>query len=543
MAIQLVIMSLDIDSFEQPLTRVFEKEEITLGRDESNDLVLDRPEVSSNHCRIRLKSNGGGTQLYVTDLGSANGTILENRELEPQSEIAIRAHQRIVIGTYLIKPTVLPSTQILKSPETAEPSRDRTASSRAATDITSRSEAHSALLAEAAASMMEESPPQTSSWEAEKPKRQSLGEFFKIEDILKKPGSQASSVRPADPFSLLSDDGLESESLDVPGDEPDLGHLEPAPETADELISEEEVPSGMVFEEQAEAEAPAEESSFPEAGHPEPVSLAEREFSSDGSTGAQGETMETGELGSVRLVVDESTCMDLDFIARKLITLSGKVTHKGRPLAGARISADTLGERTTGEDGLFSFGELPEETLYHCRISKEGYEFDLDGIRSGSLELDTELQFAATQLFDVRGAVIHRGEPLEGVEIDGGPLGRTTTTANGTFVFHNVSEGTAYTLRAEMDKYTFDRGELSGTAGPLDASVAFIAKRLFTLRGRILRNGTPIPGVRVDGGSLGTTTTTEDGTYTFENVPEGAECVLTASKDGYVFGSIRKTPE
>src|SRR6187402_1763211 len=94
MAIQRVIMSRDVDSFDEPETRIFDKEEVTLGRLETNDLVLDRPEISSNHAKLRLVDNG-------------TGTILENRELKPQAEIALRPHQRLVIGTYLIKPSVV----------------------------------------------------------------------------------------------------------------------------------------------------------------------------------------------------------------------------------------------------------------------------------------------------------------------------------------------------------------------------------------------------------------------------------------------------
>jgi pSer/pThr/pTyr-binding forkhead associated (FHA) protein len=53
------------------------KDVITLGRDITNDIVINDPEVSRHHCRI-TRSAGGYT---LEDLGSTNGTFVSGQRL------------------------------------------------------------------------------------------------------------------------------------------------------------------------------------------------------------------------------------------------------------------------------------------------------------------------------------------------------------------------------------------------------------------------------------------------------------------------------
>src|SRR5262249_5957481 len=92
-----------------PTTTVYNKNIITLGRGRHNDVVLDRPEVSDVHARLRVdqKEDSGGQSLYITDLGSSNGTLVENNALKPDFEVRMGPNERIIIGNFLIKPTVI----------------------------------------------------------------------------------------------------------------------------------------------------------------------------------------------------------------------------------------------------------------------------------------------------------------------------------------------------------------------------------------------------------------------------------------------------
>ena len=56
---------------------------INIGRDTSNDFVLDHPMVSRHHARI--VSQGGKYTIY--DLGSANGTYVDGRSVEKSAEL------------------------------------------------------------------------------------------------------------------------------------------------------------------------------------------------------------------------------------------------------------------------------------------------------------------------------------------------------------------------------------------------------------------------------------------------------------------------
>jgi len=44
------------------------------------DVVLEQPEVSSRHLLIRVTEGGAG-RFYAVELGSHNGTMLENERL------------------------------------------------------------------------------------------------------------------------------------------------------------------------------------------------------------------------------------------------------------------------------------------------------------------------------------------------------------------------------------------------------------------------------------------------------------------------------
>ncbi len=54
-----------------------EGEEIYIGRDEANDIVIADPEVSRHHARLRRR----GETFTVEDLGSTNGTFVDARRV------------------------------------------------------------------------------------------------------------------------------------------------------------------------------------------------------------------------------------------------------------------------------------------------------------------------------------------------------------------------------------------------------------------------------------------------------------------------------
>lgn len=67
----------------------------TVGREQTNDIVLDDPKVSRSHAAFRMLGDG---KHYIVDMGSANGTFLnDKRVVSPQ---ALKDGDEISIGGY-----------------------------------------------------------------------------------------------------------------------------------------------------------------------------------------------------------------------------------------------------------------------------------------------------------------------------------------------------------------------------------------------------------------------------------------------------------
>jgi len=73
------------------------KGEITIGRKTTNNLILDDQYVSGNHARIFLKN----TDYIIEDLGSTNGTIINDKRLEGKA--ILKVGDEIQIGSALFK--------------------------------------------------------------------------------------------------------------------------------------------------------------------------------------------------------------------------------------------------------------------------------------------------------------------------------------------------------------------------------------------------------------------------------------------------------
>jgi type VI secretion system FHA domain protein len=79
----------------------FEKAPVSIGRATGNDVVLPDVEkrVSSRHARIERSAGA----FQVVDLGSTNGTFLNDRRLEPNSGTLLKDGDRISIGLYQLR--------------------------------------------------------------------------------------------------------------------------------------------------------------------------------------------------------------------------------------------------------------------------------------------------------------------------------------------------------------------------------------------------------------------------------------------------------
>ena len=72
---------------------------LTVGRVERNDVVLSGEGVSRHHLRLEWD----GIQVLATDLGSSNGTLLEERPLPPQEAVVWPWRTMLRVGSYWLR--------------------------------------------------------------------------------------------------------------------------------------------------------------------------------------------------------------------------------------------------------------------------------------------------------------------------------------------------------------------------------------------------------------------------------------------------------
>src|SRR5688572_22359807 len=78
----------------RPLT--FDKDEISIGRVQGNDIVLPKGNISKRHTKLAVESG----KLTVFDLKSTNGTYVNGRKIAEPT--AIRGGDKIFVGDFLI---------------------------------------------------------------------------------------------------------------------------------------------------------------------------------------------------------------------------------------------------------------------------------------------------------------------------------------------------------------------------------------------------------------------------------------------------------
>ncbi len=93
-----------------------------IGRSQNVDFSIPHPNLSREHVRISLKEG----EVWMEDLGSANGTFVQGQKIPPKSVVKIKPHYRILLGTgsnVIITIEAVESSEPLVAP-TPEPRGD-----------------------------------------------------------------------------------------------------------------------------------------------------------------------------------------------------------------------------------------------------------------------------------------------------------------------------------------------------------------------------------------------------------------------------------
>ena len=118
-----------------------------IGRTKSSAVYIKDPAVSQKHARLEWT----GSKYTITDLGSSNGTTVNEKEIDENDPVEIRDGDVIVVGTdTTVKVFVAAAADQTKAePETAPAKQPRGAAARAA--AAAKREAAAAKREEAAA--------------------------------------------------------------------------------------------------------------------------------------------------------------------------------------------------------------------------------------------------------------------------------------------------------------------------------------------------------------------------------------------------------
>jgi type VI secretion system FHA domain protein len=104
-----------------PSEHALQKEQTIIGRQTGNDIVLPDNEkrVSSKHSRI----DRAGGALQITDLGSTNGTFVNDRKIDANSPVDLKNGDKISIGLYQLKVVAAEEEQSDATMVMVDPSR------------------------------------------------------------------------------------------------------------------------------------------------------------------------------------------------------------------------------------------------------------------------------------------------------------------------------------------------------------------------------------------------------------------------------------
>ncbi|MFN0110732.1 MAG: FHA domain-containing protein [Blastocatellia bacterium] len=91
---------------EDGVTQTFSQERITIGRRTDNQVILEGDNISRNHVAIERRDK----QYFVSDLGSANGTHLNEEQIE---EAELSNGDRLRIGNFTLTVSLLDQDCVL----------------------------------------------------------------------------------------------------------------------------------------------------------------------------------------------------------------------------------------------------------------------------------------------------------------------------------------------------------------------------------------------------------------------------------------------
>lgn len=245
-------------------------------------------------------------------------------------------------------------------------------------------------------------------------------------------------------------------------------------------------------------------------------------------------------------------------ITAQTYTISGLVTIDSEPASNQIvIGGATIGSATTQSNGAYSFTEIVQGTSADMSVTAPGYTF----VEESSRPLQFTVNADATRNFvgtpnKIRGYArygdVEGNPPASGVTIGNGYLA-ATTNAGGYYELVAVPNGT-YLVQGFLSGKFVEPAAGDGTVTISDNSqvVDFLVfsnevnpppVETYSVSGYVRISGERAPGQEVNGGgSLGTTSTDNQGTYEFVGLSSGTPVDLSVTRPGYYFQETSGLP-
>ncbi len=521
-------MPLDMDPNSKPIVKIFNKEELTIGRLPSNDVVLNRPEVSGIHARLRIEHDEFGevSKLYITDLGSSNGTLVEKNPLKPRVEVPMMPSERIFIGSYVIKPTSQMAEDVNDAKTTIEvPRKAQEDDFKFAAKTQTFDNVNFQPMGETAKEEVDED-------EVDDIEEERVAVNSSMQAVKNPYSSIMFGSEPAQAASSENDSSVLRSMYASPNFDAGAGIREPEARLS---------PFGRPYVIEDEEEEDEEEISFSRpAGAVDHTVEARPTWAQvkEDYLEEKEESLED-EIGEDHLINDFDE--KVGFSVPEVPVRSEPITYKA-PIVVPEPEA--FKEPVVVAPAKVSFDEpvvsAPAAVQATASASaspavKHIEKFSIRVKAGAQSELAFKVQ--AKAFTNIQGQIMHKGVPLAGVTVRSSAFGHTTTDAAGRYEFMRVLEDTAYSLTFDKDQYVIEPSTYQGTASVNSADFIANAIKLYSIKGVVSHNGQPLSGVEVDAGELGKKITGPDGVYQFDNVPEDREYDLVLSKEGYAFQS------
>lgn len=459
MAIKFTIISLATDADNLPTEQVFSKNEIVIGRSDDVDLRLEDSEVSQRHAIIKLEDDNC---LYVEDLNSLNGTIIENRVIPTETMVLLNKKDRIMIGEYLIKPEIIEDE--VKQEEPQEEIQEETPQEvqeeiqeETLQEVQEETETLDELPETKIEDIDENIFDEVDVQEEEIPNISN--DIFELSDIEKE--TTKNEANNEDDITLMNNE--EIENLSVADDEDKNDDFFIISGTADEDYSSNidlEAIKLLTLKGKCKRFGKGIEGVKLTLNGKTIVSNAEGKFefknieeNEELSLTAEkdGYVFDTKEVPNK--IFDDT---EISINGAKTFAIKGNVIYKGKGLANVLIKTNLKNNLITQKDGSFKIENVVEGTKFSFAPSLGNYCFEYDN-EEKTVDSDLTVNIKAIKLISINGYIKYKGVPVDGVTIDGGVLGKTLTDQNGYYEFKNVKEGTSYTLKAYKEGYKFQK--------------------------------------------------------------------------------------